>query len=324
MTGTAPPETSSSSSTLDQPGSVTVVGSLNVDLTVRTDRFPEPGETLVGSELVTAPGGKSSNQAAAAALLGSRVRLVGAVGDDSSGVFLLDSARSMGVDVTAVQRLNDHATGSAMIVVNAEGENTIIVSAGANSALTAEAVAPEALAGVAVLCLCLEVSVATAQAAAQAGHDAGAQVLLNLSPYQEVPAQLLALTDVLLVNGAEAAQVLGVRELGDGWDEAVTSFNRLGLDRVVVTLGADGAVVLDGSGLGQRDRVTTIDPVRVEVVDTTGCGDAFTGALAHRLAAGATLTEAAAFAVQVSAVAATAAGAQSSYRAFSGLSFRDE
>jgi ribokinase len=314
--------TPSSPPPANQTGLVTVVGSLNVDLTVRTDRFPQPGETLAGSELVTAPGGKGSNQAAAAAILGSRVRLVGAVGNDAQGAFLLESATSVGVAVTGVQRLSDHATGSAMIVVNAEGENTIIVSAGANSALTAEAVTPEALEGTDVLCLCLEIPVATVQGAAQAGHDAGARVLLNLSPFQQVPAELFALTDVLLVNRAEAAQVLGSERLGDDWAEALARFTDLGLERVVVTLGADGAVVLDGSVPDERNRVTGIDPVRVEVVDTTGCGDAFTGAMAHRLACGATLVEAAEFAGQVSALAATAAGAQSSYQAFADVAAR--
>ncbi|MET1004855.1 MAG: ribokinase [Propionibacteriaceae bacterium] len=301
--------------TTAQPGTVAVVGSLNADLTIRTERFPEPGETLSGSELVTAPGGKSSNQAAAAARLGSQVRLVGAVGDDTNGQLLLDAAAAVGVDVTGVQRLGDHATGSAMIVVDADGENTIIVSPGANGSLSPEMVTAESLQGAAVLCLCLEVEVPTVLRAAQLGHDAGAQVLLNLSPFRDVPAELLALVDVLLVNRAEAGRLLGDDSLGTDWQEAGRRFAELGLDRVIVTLGADGSVVLDATAAA-ADRVSTIDGIRVEVVDTTGCGDAFTGAVAHQLAAGASLVDAARFAGRVSALAATAAGAQSSYAAF--------
>ena len=295
-------------------GPVVVFGSLNVDLTVRVERFPEPGETLTGSELATAPGGKSSNQAVAIAVLGSSVRLIGAVGDDGNATFLLDQAGAAGVDVSGVVRDAGHATGSAMIVVDAAGENTIIVSPGANGALAPLSVRAEDFADASVLCLCLEVPVPAVKAAAEQGRRAGAQVLLNLSPYRDVPSQLLGLTDVLLVNRTEAALVLGLPEVND-WSAALDGFVGLGIDRAVVTLGADGSVVLDATA-DRRERVTLIEPVRVEVVDTTGCGDAYTGALAHRLGGGSSLVPAARFAAQISALAATAEGAQSSYRAF--------
>lgn len=296
------------------PGRVTVFGSLNVDLTVRVERFPQPGETLSGSELVTAPGGKSANQAVAAALLGSATDLIGAVGDDANGALLLEQVRAAGVDVSKVSRDSQHATGSAMIVVDAAGENTIIVSPGANGAHQPTSVDPAAFVDAAVLCLCLEVPTPAVQAAAEYGRRAGAQVLLNLSPYAEVPADLLTLTDVLLVNRTEAELVLGMSSVADHWSATLDAFVGRGVDRAVVTLGSAGSVVLDATA--DTDRVTVIDPVRVDAVDTTGCGDAFTGALAHRLAAGTSLVEAARFAAQVSALAATAEGAQSSYRAF--------
>lgn len=305
-------------STPPQPGTVAVVGSLNADLTVRTERFPEPGETLTGSELIMAPGGKSSNQAVAAATLGSSVRLVGAVGDDTNGAFLLEAAQAAGVDVGGVHRLSDHRTGSAMIVVNAEGENTIIVSPGANGALEPEMVTLESLADAKVLCLCLEVSVATVLAAARLGRDAGATVLLNLSPFRDVPAELLTLTSVLLVNRSEAGQLLGDDSDSKDWRAAARGFADLGLRQVIVTLGAEGSVVIDTTA-GEGDRVSTIHGIPVEVVDTTGCGDAFTGAVAHRLAAGDALVAAAGFASRVSALAATATGAQSSYQRFAEL-----
>jgi len=301
------------------PGRIVVVGSLNIDLTVRTDRFPQPGETLAGSELVTSPGGKSSNQAVAMAVLGSQVRLVGAVGDDGNGGYLLEQAAAVGVDVSAVRRLDDHATGSAMIVVDAAGENTIIVSPGANGALAADSVPADVGEDAGVVCLCLEVGVPVVLAAARSGQRAGAQVVLNLSPYAEVPAELLALTDVLVVNRSEAELLLGRAGLESDWSRALDGLTELGVTRSVVTLGADGSVVLDATAATSTDTVTTVAAHAVEVVDTTGCGDAFTGALAHRLAAGASLTEAARFGAQVSALAATAEGAQSSYRRFAHL-----
>ncbi len=297
----------------EQTGQVAVIGSLNADLTVRVERFPAPGETLAGSELVVAPGGKGSNQAAAAAMLGSTVRLVGAVGEDDHGSFLLAEARRSGVDVESVRRLSDHATGTAMIVVDAAGENTIIVSPGANGALTPE-LTTDALGQPSVLCLCLEVPVDTVSTAAAAGRSAGATVVLNLSPYAFVEADLLSSTDILLVNSSEAALLLGVDALPDdpaAWPE-------LPVARAVVTLGADGAVVLDRTAV-EGERAVPIAPTRVEVVDTTGSGDAFTGALAHRLAAGDSLVDAARFAARAGALAATRPGAQSSYSALTSL-----
>lgn len=288
-------------------GSVVVVGSLNLDLTVTVARFPEPGETLTGSELVRAPGGKSSNQAVAAALLGSTVALVGAVGDDDDGSFLLEQARKAGVDVTGVTRLGEHATGTAMIVVEHSGENTIIVSPAANGELTPVHAAMADLQAGDVLCLCLEVPQPAVLAAARAARQVGARVVLNLSPFAEVPDELLSCTDVLLVNAAEAAQLLDA-ELGD-WSATRDRVRARGVGAAVVTLGGDGAVVLD-------DEVTTVAAESVEVVDTTGCGDAFTGAVAHGLAHGEPLVEAARFAARVAAQAATAPGAQSSYTDF--------
>lgn len=286
---------------------VVVVGSLNVDLTVTVDRFPQPGETLTGSELVRAPGGKSSNQAVAAALLGSDVTLVGAVGDDDDAAFLLERARAAGVDVSGVVQLPEHATGTAMIVVDGSGENTIIVSPAANGALSAEHATTASLQAGDVLCLCLEVPQPTVLAAARAAREAGAQVLFNLSPFAEVPDELLACTDVLLVNATEAAQVLG-EELGD-WSTTRDRLRAAGVGAAVVTLGGDGAVVL-------ADEVTAVAAEPVEVVDTTGCGDAFTGATADRLARGDSLVEAARSATRTAALAATAPGAQSSYARF--------
>lgn len=289
-------------------GKVVVVGSLNADLTVRVPRLPRPGETLAGSELVTAPGGKSANQAAAAAVLGARVRLVGAVGDDGHGATLLEAARRSGVDTTGVVRVGGTATGTAVIVVDEDGENTIIVSPGANGTLTPEQVGDAGLTGGDVLCLCLEVPPAVVLAAARAARACGARVVLNPSPLAEVADELLALTDVLVLNAGEAEQLLGA---GDG--AAVREAARArGVATTVVTLGGDGAVVL-------ADEVTAVPAAAVDVVDTTGCGDAFLGALAARLAAGDDVLDGARTACRAATLAATAPGAQSSYLRFAGL-----
>jgi ribokinase len=270
---------------------IVVVGSLNADLVVRTERFPKPGETLQGSDLAILPGGKSANQAVAAGRLGGTVRMIGAVGADGNGALLRDSVAAAGVDTTHVAVREGVATGTAVITVDGAGENTIVISAGANGTLTPSDVPSDAFQGAGVLGLCLEVSIDVVLAAARAARAAGVTVLTNLSPFGAVPAELLELTDVLLVNEHEAA------ELGDH-----------GVQRSIVTRGGAGCTVHDGD-----DEPVSIDAVRVEPVDTTGCGDAFMGAVALRLAAGDALVDAARFAVGVGAYAATKAGAQASY-----------
>jgi ribokinase len=289
-----------------------IVGSLNADLVVRTDRFPQPGETVRGSALTTLPGGKGANQAVAAARLGGAVTMVGAVGDDPHGELLRESLGSAGVDTSRVRRVDGVATGTAMITVNEHGENTIVVSPGANGELSAMDVRDsDGFDGRAVLGLCLEVDPAVVTAAASRGRDEGLTVLLNLSPYAEVPPQLLAATDVLLVNEHEAALLFGLGKNdaaeADPTEAIVVGLDALHIPRAVVTRGSEGATVFDGGS------VTHVAALRVDPVDTTGCGDAFMGALALRLAQGDDLAEAASYASAVGAFAATREGAQSSY-----------
>lgn len=289
---------------------IVVVGSLNADLVVRTARFPQPGETLTGSELAVIPGGKGANQAVAAGRLGGDVTMVGAVGDDAHGSLLLDSLSSSGVDVTRIARRDDVATGTAVITVDDPGENTIIVSTGANGTLTPDRIgeAWTALDGAGVVCLCLEVPIDTVLETARRGAAAGALVLLNVSPYGPVPEELLQTTGVLLVNEHEAADLVGVDPEEAGWEAVATALRSHGIRRAVVTTGAAGSVVIDGEAAP-----TSVPSPTVDAVDTTGCGDAFMGALALRLAAGDELVDAARFASSVGSYAATGAGAQASY-----------
>ncbi|WIB60563.1 ribokinase [Curtobacterium sp. MCLR17_007] len=270
---------------------IVVVGSLNADLVVRTERFPKPGETLHGSDLATLPGGKSANQAVAAGRLGGAVRMIGAVGDDGNGALLRDSVAAAGVDTTHVAVRPGTATGTAVITVDGHGENTIVISGGANATLTPADLPADAFADAEVLGLCLEVAMDVVLAAARAAHDAGVTVLTNLSPFGDVPRELLDLTDVLLVNEHEAEL------LGDH-----------GVARSIVTRGGAGSVVHDGDV-----PPVEVPAIPVDAVDTTGCGDAFMGAVALRLAAGDALVDAARFAAGVGAYAATGVGAQASY-----------
>ncbi len=303
-----------------EPGRIVVVGSLNADLTIYTQRLPQPGETLHGEGFTVNPGGKSANQAVAAGKLGGQVSLVGAVGQDSNGEMLLASCTAAGVDTTGVNQVPGVETGVAVVSVDAAGENTIIISAGANGTLRPADVtaAQAAFDGSAVVCLCLEVGLDTVQAAAQAGHDAGATVLLNLSPYAPVAPGLASLADVLLVNAHEASQFLGGEKIPapdaptSDWEPVLDHFVARGLESAVVTLGSQGSVVLDGRP-GSERRVFRIAPTKVDAIDTTGAGDAFTGALAARLAAGDSLYTAAAFASVSAALATTRKGTQAAY-----------
>lgn len=300
---------------------VLVVGSLNADLVVRTARIPAPGETVTGSDLVIVPGGKSSNQAAAIGKLGGDVALLGFVGDDGNGAMLRASLETSGVDVRYVHNLKGVSTGSAMIAVDDRGENCIIVSPGANGRLKAADVeGADAFFDTAgegsVLTLCLEVDLEAVKAAAREAHQRGAQVVLNVSPYQKVGADLLDLVDILVVNAHELADLTeqgAIEPLGDwsGVLEATrTAMGENGPETVVVTLGGDGARTMDLAAGTVSDQIPS---PKVKPVDTTGCGDAFLASLAFRLAEGDSLQDACAFAVRVGAYAATGEGAQNSY-----------
>ncbi|TBO58415.1 ribokinase [Streptomyces kasugaensis] len=287
---------------------VLVVGSANADLTVRVGRRPGAGETVLGTDLVESAGGKGANQAAAAARLGGRTALLARVGGDAYGELLLAAQRAAGTDVAPVIVDGAARTGTAMIIVGPDGDNSIVVSPGANAALTPQdvAAAADVIAGSAVLSLQLEIPMETVRAAAASAAAAGTRVVLNPSPAPESLApELLAAADPLVVNEHEARQLSGRADGEPGeWAHALRD---QGARSVVITLGGDGALVLDASGIGE------IPGVRVEAVDTTGAGDAFTGALATRLARGDGLADAARFAVRVGAAAVTKPGAQPSY-----------
>jgi ribokinase len=284
--------------------SIAVVGSLNLDLVVRVPRLPGPGETVSGDDVFRNPGGKGANQAVAAARLGRGVAMVGCVGDDEAGHELLASLEADGVDRSRVRVVDGVPTGTAFITVGEDGENQIVVSPGANARLTPGdvAAAGTALAAAAVTLLQLEVPLATVAAAAR---TAGGKVVLNPAPVRALPSALLGEVDVLVPNRVELAQLAAGR-VPATVEEATELAGRLPARAVVVTLGADGALVVE------HGRARHVPAVPVRPVDTTAAGDAFCGGLADALAAGAALEDAARRAVRVAAAACLRQGAQAS------------
>ncbi|WP_037308566.1 ribokinase [Amycolatopsis orientalis] len=275
---------------------VLVIGSANADLVVPVDRRPGGGETVLGGDTILSPGGKGANTAVAAARLGADVALLGAVGDDPYGELLKRSLAESGVD-TKPLRTSERPTGIAYITVTPDGENSILVSPGANSALRPEDVD---LDGAEIVVLSLEIPLETVERAVAKAVEAGVRTLLNLSPAAELSAKTLQNLDVLLVNEHEAAFLLG-------GDADFPKLLDLGPKAAVVTLGAKGAAVVTADG------VIEVPSPKVEAVDTTGAGDAFAGALATSLAKGEKLADAARRAVKVAAITVTRQGAQPSY-----------
>jgi ribokinase len=275
---------------------VVVVGSINRDLTVFTPRHPSPGETVLGTGHLAGPGGKGANQAVAAARFGATVTMVGMVGDDPEGAAMRESLAGSGVDDSAVTTDPDNPTGLAVITVDSSGENSIVVSPGANLAVDPSSVdTHRAVIEDADVVLCqLEIPVETVLAATLATRGT---FVLNAAPARELPSGLWEQIDVLVVNTSEL-------EILTGSSDPLRIAGIKGPKAVVVTVGAEGAYYShDGA-------VYRCPAPEVDAVDTTGAGDAFCGALAARLASGARLPDAIRDAVIAGSGAVTGKGAQ--------------
>ena len=286
---------------------VTVLGSLNMDISVTVPRLPGPGATVLGSAAQFTPGGKGANQAVAAARLGADVRMVGCVGDDDFGRQLLAALRAEGIDADAVRTVTSIPTGLAMIAVDQAGENLIIVASGANHQVSLADVDKAATNSSDILVISAEIPApAIAQALAQT-H--GRTCVFNLAPAPENAAELVATAgehlDWLVVNESEAAAVLGhpVSGLAKA-RKAATELTAKGPRHAVVTAGAHGAA------LAGPDGSHTVEGFTVTAVDTVGAGDTFVGALAVALAAGVPPPEALRAAAAAGATAVTRPGAQ--------------
>ena len=279
-------------------GAAVVVGSVNVDLAIRAARLPSPGETVIGGTFTRSQGGKGANQAAAAASLGVRTWMVGLVGDDDLGREARANLSERGVDLSQLGT-GTASTGVALIIVDDDGENLIAVASGANGELTGERVAA-AFAAIdetsAVVLADLEIPDEAVFAAAEAAHERGWTFILNPAPARQLDARLIELCDVIVPNEHEATEL--------GW-ASVEELLTAGAGAVVVTLGSAGAT-LHRSGT----EPVHVEPIPVDVVDTTGAGDAFCGALAAWLAEGTSMEDALTAAVVAGSLATRSVGAR--------------
>ncbi len=289
---------------------IVVVGSSNLDLVVEVDSIPVVGETVIGGDLRRISGGKGANQAVAAARLGRRVAMIGRVGDDDAGTFLRKSLNDNDVDTQGILETPNTPSGTAMIAVASDGDNAIVVSPGANARLTPGDITAhvDLLANVKVVLLQLEIPVEAVTAAAQAARSGDGIVILNPAPApsQPLPDELMEVVDVLVPNQTELALLTRNTEPVTDTDQATELARQLPAQQIVVTLGAQGALVVTS------DDSTLVPAPAVEAVDTTAAGDAFCGALADALADGADLVAATRWAVRVGAATTLRAGAQPS------------
>jgi len=279
---------------------IAVFGSLNMDFVVRVEKLPAPGETVLGSEFVTLPGGKGANQAYAAARLGAKVRMIGAVGKDVFGAQLKQNLASVGVDVSLVAEHDFEPTGVALISVDAQGQNCIVVAPGANGAVPV--LDSSAFRDVRVALFQLETPLASVEGALAAARAQGAITILDPAPAQPLSPSLLKLVDILTPNETEAAQLTGLQPSSD----IETIARRLGVATVILKLGANGCFVYR-EGAGRH-----YPGFCIEAVDTTAAGDTFNGALGFALADGQPFDQAIRFANAAAAISVTRAGAQAS------------
>ena len=295
---------------------ILVVGSVNMDVVIRTGRSPRGGETVVGDDLRLVPGGKGANQAVAVTRLGGRAGFVGRVGDDPWGTELASGLHENGVDTAGLGVDADRPTGTATIVVEADGENRIILVGGANDAVSPEHVdaalddagKPAGMKDIDALLLQLEIPLETVCHAIRRGKERGIAVVLDAGPPQAVPLERLRDLTVLSPNESETEALTGISAADDdGADRAARRLaEATGAEHVVLKLGARGAMIRDG----EKHRV--VPAWGVDAVDTTAAGDSFTAALTVELARGRPLAEAVEWSNAAGALAATKLGAQPS------------
>ncbi|KAB0498183.1 MULTISPECIES: ribokinase [Pseudomonas] len=291
------------------PAKVVVIGSLNMDLVTRAPRLPRGGETLIGQSFATVSGGKGANQAVAAARLGAQVSMVGCVGSDAYGEALRGALLAEQIDCQAVSTVED-SSGVALIVVDDNSQNAIVIVAGANGALTPEVIDRfDAVLQAADVIICqLEVPDATVGHALKRGRELGKTVILNPAPASRpLPADWYAAIDYLIPNESEASALSGLPV--DTLSTAETAAARLiamGAGKVIITLGSQGSLFADGK------RFEHFPAPKVKAVDTTAAGDTFVGGFAAALAAGKSEADAIRFGQVAAALSVTRAGAQPS------------
>jgi len=283
---------------------ILVIGSLNADLVVRAPHFPQPGETISGEDLKVIAGGKGANQAVAAARLGANVSMLGRVGNDNFGDFLLDNLKSNHVDTTFIRR-DKASTGTATIIVDSNGQNSIVLSAGANGKVSTEDI-DKIQTDAKILLLQLEIPLETVLYAARWAKKKNMMVILNPAPARELPDELISLVDVIVPNESELSLLTGlpVTDIASAEDAARALLQR-GAKHVILTMGSRGALIVD------TYTSTQVDTFKVDVVDTTAAGDAFIGGFASVLDSS-SLLDAVRYGCACGALAVTKFGAQPS------------
>jgi ribokinase len=282
-------------------GHVCIVGSVNVDLVVRVEHLPAPGETVLGGRFSTHDGGKGANQAVAAARAGAGVTLIGAIGTDEHGQRALDALRAEGVGLDHLRRLDAEPTGVALIAVGPRGENQIAVAPGANHAWQLDDEDRTRIAGCDVLLTNHEVPAEIVTEALRVAHDAGVRTVLNPAPARGLSAEVLALGPILTPNEHELVVAIG----NDDTEAALEELAVRHVGPIIVTQGAAGALLVEA---GHTERFP--GHAAASVVDTTGAGDTFNGVLAAWLAAGSSLADAVRAANLAASMSVGAAGAR--------------
>ena len=286
---------------------ILVVGSLNADLVVQVPRFPQPGETISGSDLQIIPGGKGANQAVAAARQGSSVSMLGRVGNDSFGPELIHNLKQNNVETSRVQIDPGSATGTAIIAVDATGQNNIVLSPGGNGQVRPTDVVNVSFSNYKLLLLQLEIPIEAVTSAAQRARESGLRVLLNPAPARSLPEELISLSDFILPNESELSLLTNqpVHDISSA-EKAAKALLAGGAQNVIVTLGANGALIIN------KNITKHIPSFDVLVVDTTAAGDAFIGGFASALLRNKSLEEAVRYGCACGALATTKFGAQPS------------
>lgn len=284
-------------------GTVLVVGSLNMDLVAQVRDMPRPGETIIGHSFHTMMGGKGANQAVAAARLGAKVAMIGCLGNDEFGGSMQEILERELVDTSGVRSVENVSSGTAMIIVDQSGENSIIVAPGANHHLKEDDVQKHAalFQASSVVVLQLEIPVPTVSCSMNLAKKYNKTVILNPAPMQKLPEDMLGKVDFLILNEVEAEELTG--QTTNDFDKLVAGLRALPCKKVVLTLGRDGAAYIDDA------EVVRYPAFRVQAVDTTGAGDSFIGAFAGKIAQGSSADEAIRYAIKVSAVTVTRLGA---------------
>lgn len=286
---------------------ILVIGSINIDLVTNVEKTPRVGETVLGNEFLEFPGGKGANQAAAIGRLGGNVTMLGKVGADAYGKFMKSAMEDSGVKTDYVVADETKTTGTALIMVNADGDNSIVVIPGANFSVLPEDITEELISEFDIVIGQLEVPVETLEKAFKIARSMDKMTILNPAPAKALSKAFLSTVSLLVPNETELEILTGVTVKDDlSINESYLKLKETGIKQLIVTLGSKGSVLVDSNGLRRFAAQS------VKAIDTTAAGDSFIGGLATQLAMGESLETSIEYATKVAAIAITRMGAQSS------------